>query len=130
MTIRPLFALVTLFVAACGGGSEQQPSRKDSSRYGGMFNLNETEALRSIFPLTLTQASAFRIASQVYQGLTRIDPDMSVQPALAESWEVDATSTIYTFKLRQHVRFHDDPAFQDGVGREMNADDVVACFNA
>jgi oligopeptide transport system substrate-binding protein len=129
MKIRTLGALVALLMAACGG-QEQQPSRKDSTRYGGLFNLNETEPLRSIFPLTLTQSSAFRIASQVYQGLTRIDPNMSVQPALAESWTVDATSTIYTFSLRKQVRFHDDPAFQDGIGREMTADDVVACFNA
>lgn len=91
--------------------------------------MNETEALRSIFPPTLTQSSAFRIMSQVYQGLVAFDPsDLHIIPCLAERWDVDATATQYTFHLRPGVRFHDDPAFADGIGRELNADDVLRCF--
>lgn len=103
------------------------PARGD--RYGGVFNINETEHFRSIFPLTLKQANAWRVAGQIYEGLVKLGPeDLSAQPGLAESWEIDPTGTIYTFKLRRNVRFHDDPAFPDGRGRELVAADVVACF--
>ena len=125
-----LYSLISLaLLPAC----TEKPADRLSvgSRFGGVFNLNETEAIRSIFPLTLTQASAFRIMAQVYQGLVAFDPGtMEVVPCLAERWEVDATATRYTFHLRKGVRFHDDPAFPDGKGRELTADDVVRCLTA
>lgn len=114
---------------SCGTGPAPPPT--GGSRYGGVFNLNETEMLRSIFPLTMTQASAFRIASQIYQGLVWFDPhDLTIRPCLADRWEVDPTGRRYTFHLREGVRFHDDPAFPDGQGRAVTAEDVVRCFNA
>lgn len=57
------------------------------------------------------------VYANVFEGLTRFGPDGSVQPGLAESWEVSEDGTVYTFKLRAGVTFHD--------GTEMNADDVV-----
>jgi oligopeptide transport system substrate-binding protein len=129
--MRAGFPLV-LFLAlstACGGGGSNSGSR--STRYGGVFNLNQTDPLRSIFPLTLTEASSFRIMAQVYQGLVALDPvDLSIRPCLAETWEVDPSATQYTFHLRAGVYFHDDAAFPEGHGREVMADDVVRCFTA
>jgi peptide/nickel transport system substrate-binding protein len=94
-----------------------------------VLNLNETGELRSIFPPNLTQASAYRIMAQVYQGLVAFDPgDLSIRPCIAERWEMDATATQYTFHLREGVRFHDDKAFPDGQGTEVMANDVVRCF--
>lgn len=123
-----LFTLLA-FLPACDDQGEQRLSV--GSRFGGVFNLNETEPLRSIFPLTLTQASAFRIMSQVYQGLVSFNPaTLEIIPCLAERWEVDPSATRYTFHIRPGVRFHDDPAFPDGKGRELTADDVVRCFTA
>jgi ABC-type transport system substrate-binding protein len=47
-------------------------------------------------------------------------------PNLAESLPtVSADGLIYTIKLRQGVLFHDSPAFKEGKGRELRADDVV-----
>lgn len=122
--------LLAVLAAGCGVGGSPTPGRT-GSRYGGVFNFNETEPLRSIFPLTLTQAASFRIMAQVYQGLVTFDRhDLSIKPCLAERWEVNATATEYTFHLRKGVRFHNDPAFPEGKGRELVAADVVHCFNA
>lgn len=123
-----LLLLVLVLVSSCGTSTERQQD-VEGTRYGGVFNLNETEALRSIFPPTLTQASAFRIMSQVYQGLVTFDPqDLTIKPCLAERWEVDEQATTFDFHLRAGVFFHDDAAFQDGQGRELTAEDVVRCF--
>jgi peptide/nickel transport system substrate-binding protein len=109
-----------------GGRSvEGQGGRK----YGGMFNYNESAPVRGLFPLGITQLSSYRLAAQVYEGLLRIDgTDLSIQPGLATSWEVDPTNTVYTFELRKGVRFHDDPCFEGGKGREMTGEDVLHCF--
>ena len=126
----PLILLVMAALAACGGErSNTQGLAKGGKRYGGVFNMNEVEPLRALFPLQLTQASAHRIAAQIYQGLVHLDQrDLSVKPCLAETWETNATATVWTFHLRKGVYFHDDPAFPGGEGRELTAQDVVHCF--
>ncbi|MBB4286612.1 ABC transporter substrate-binding protein [Roseospira goensis] len=57
------------------------------------------------------------VYANVFEGLTRIGPDGSVQPALAERWEISDDGLTYTFHLRRDVTFHDGTAF--------TADDAV-----
>ena len=54
--------------------------------------------------------------SNVFEGLTRFMEDGSVVEGLAESWEISDDGTVYTFKLRAGVTFHD--------GTVMDAEDV------
>jgi peptide/nickel transport system substrate-binding protein len=56
------------------------------------------------------------VYANIFEGLTRYNPDGSVAPALAESWEISDDGTVYTFKLRPGVKFHD--------GTDFTADDV------
>ena len=53
----------------------------------------------------------------LYDGLVRFDEEMNPIPDLAESWEISEDGTVYTFKLREDVTFHD--------GTPMTADDVL-----
>ncbi len=52
----------------------------------------------------------------MYDSLLQWDSDLQIQPALAESYEVNDDATAYTFTLRQGVLFHN--------GQEMTAADV------
>ena len=126
---RALF-LALLLLAACAAPEPPRERKTAAGKcYGGVFNANESEELSSLFPLSLTQAASHRVGAQVYEGLVRLDQrDLTVIPALAESWTVDATGTEYTFKLRTGVFFHDDDCFADGKGRELKAADVAYCF--
>ena len=43
----------------------------------------------------------------IFSGLVRIDRDLKVVPDIAERWEVSDDGTVYTFYLREDVKFHD-----------------------
>ena len=65
-----------------------------------------------------TDADSLRIGAQIFEGLVALAPGTStIQPALAERWEVSADGRTWTFYLRRGVRFHD--------GTPFNADAVL-----
>ncbi len=47
------------------------------------------------------------VIEQLMRGLMVLDADLQPQPALAERWEVSKDGRIYTFHLRQDVRWSD-----------------------
>ncbi len=61
------------------------------------------------------------VYANVFEGLTRFAEDGSVQPALAESWEVAPDGLSWVFNLRSGVSFHD--------GTPFTAEDVVFSFD-
>ena len=58
---------------------------------------------------------------QLRNNLTEIAPDGQIGPELAESWEASPDASMWTFKLRKGVEFHN--------GKSLEAADVVASFN-
>jgi peptide/nickel transport system substrate-binding protein len=57
--------------------------------------------------------------------LVETDRNLNIVPSIARSWEVDNERLLYTFHLRQDVRFHDNEVFEAGKGRRLVAEDVV-----
>jgi len=47
----------------------------------------------------------------IFETLTKINPDGTVSPLLAESWEVSPDLKTYTFKLRKGVKFQNGEVF-------------------
>jgi len=59
-----------------------------------------------------TDGESFYIGCQVFDSLLSFEPGTTrVKPALAESWAANSDGTVWTFKLRQGVEFHDGTAF-------------------
>jgi oligopeptide transport system substrate-binding protein len=54
---------------------------------------------------------------RVFSGLVSFDPQLNLTPDLAETWEVSADGTVYTFRLRANAKFHN--------GRAVTAQDVI-----
>jgi peptide/nickel transport system substrate-binding protein len=54
------------------------------------------------------------VYANIFEGLTRIGSNGSVQPALAESWTLSEDGLVYTFKLHTDVKFHDGSALDAG----------------
>lgn len=111
-----------------GGGSEVGPGQvgQGGIDLGGVFKVNEVEDFRNLSPLSVGDVVSHRIANQVYEGLVKLDQsDLSVIPSVAESWEINDDATVFTFKLREGVNFHDDECFSGGKGRAVVAQDFV-----
>lgn len=133
-----VFSLFLAFAAAaivsCSDSGKQTNTslrkNSDSAETGGLFRMNITDRMRSLFPHNIVDASATDLMNQVYEGLLMFDPKTNkVIPALAESYSISEDGMVYTFHLRQGVYFHDDAAFKDGKGREVRAEDVVYCLS-
>ena len=52
-----------------------------------------------------------------FSGLVSLDPNLNLVPDLAESWDVSADGTVYTFHLRPNAKFHN--------GKAVTAQDVI-----
>jgi oligopeptide transport system substrate-binding protein len=76
--------------------------------------------LYGIDPLTLDpavsgDATSHEYILQIFSGLVTLDDDLQPVADIAKSWNVSGNGTVYTFTLKQGVKFHD--------GREVKADD-------
>ncbi|MDQ7842199.1 MAG: ABC transporter substrate-binding protein [Armatimonadota bacterium] len=83
---------------------------------GGTLRIGMESAPTTMDAALSTDLYSQQVYSHVLEGLVMLDPQGGLQPALAESWTPSADGKIWTFKLRQNVRFHD--------GTEFTADDV------
>ena len=70
-------------------------------------------------PHAALTAPVLGFLNNVYEGLVRRGPDMSLEPSLAESWEAMGADG-WRFKLRDGVTFHG--------GETFDADDVLFSF--
>jgi peptide/nickel transport system substrate-binding protein len=97
------------------------PADRDAGPSGELIVSLATMPNSVYFP-NAAERNARNVANQIFNGLTWIDDDGNIVPALAESWEISDDGTEYIFTLRQDVLFHD--------GTNMTARDVVATWEA
>lgn len=79
-------------------------------------------------PVFYTAGTTFDATSKnVFEGLTHfIQGTTTLEPGMAESWDVSADGKTYVFKLRKGIKFHSADHFKPT--RDMNADDVIFTF--
>ena len=72
--------------------------------------------LSSIDPAYVTQVEALEVVQALFDSLTQLDYKTNkVLPAVAQSWEKNASATVWTFHLKKGTTFHN--------GREVVAED-------
>lgn len=97
---------------------------------GGIFRLNELDNVRNMYPLEGIDFTTQRLIIQMYEGLVKFSQaDLSILPALAESWTKNTDASVWTFKIRKGVKFQDDECFKGGIGKEVTANDFKWCFD-
>lgn len=102
---RPVALALCLVVAACRGGDGSPSGRR------ALVDSRDSYDPRSLDPAKSTDVPTGRAVSYLFDGLMRFDPDASVQPGLAERYDVSPDGLTYTFYLRRGVTFHDGKPF-------------------
>lgn len=126
-----------VLISSCGSGDGSDGNAtnggakdaKGGKVFGGCLKISQSESLSSIYPASIVDSYSYTVSNNVFEGLVKFHAkDLSIIPSLAESWEVDNTGTVYTFKLKKGVKFHDNPCYVDGKGKEFTAKDVKFSF--
>lgn len=90
---------------------------------GGEYTEGLVGEPQFINPLYAIQSDVDQdLASLIYSGLMRWDPEEGFVPDLAESLIINEDGTIYTLKIRDGAKFHN--------GEDVRARDVVFTVNA
>jgi len=101
------FILINLFVVLLSGCGPEPSQTIDKPKHVGYLRIPIQEPISTIDPgLTFTNDSV-EFIEQLFLGLTDFDPknDYEVVPELATEWQVSEDGTIYTFRLRQDVKW-------------------------
>jgi len=112
--------------AGCGGDDDEAAGTTAASTEGGAEATGGTLVFAGAAdPVVLDGAlvsdgESLRVITQIFETLVALKPGTTEPvPGLAESWSADDTGKIWTFKIRQGVKFHD--------GETVDAEAV--CFN-
>ena len=114
------FAFALLLLVSCG-------KRENPNEGLSIFKYNESAGILTLDPIFAKDLPHIWACNQLFSSLVAFDEDMEVVPRVARSWEISDDGTIYTFHLRDDVRYHRDEALAEG--RCVNAHDVCYSFN-
>jgi peptide/nickel transport system substrate-binding protein len=120
--MRTALVVGLAFLAACDldrlGSSRDSDQR---ARERQVVVVGRPSDAISLDPARPTDNESAEVLEQVFETLVRYHPGTTnVEPALATSWETDESGLLWTFHLREGVRFHD--------GSALDADAVVFSF--
>jgi ABC-type transport system substrate-binding protein len=75
----------------------------------------------TISPIRSITNSEQAISTQIHEGLFRVDPNLNIQPVLAQNWSLSPDKKTYTIYIKENVFFHD--------GEKLTASDVYQSLN-
>ena len=84
--------------------SEQKPSLLTQPLSKGTFRRLWADP-PTLDPHLTSDTTSAGIVVEIFSGLVTLNTDLQLIPDIAESWEIEK-GTIYTFKLRDNVKFH------------------------
>ncbi|MFC3644571.1 ABC transporter substrate-binding protein [Aquibium oceanicum] len=78
---------------------------------GGTLNIGFISDVRTLDPIQSTQWTERQILFLIFDTLVEIEPDFSLKPRLAKSWEFSDGGKKLVLKLQEGVKFHDGSPF-------------------
>lgn len=107
-----LISSISLAFALFFGACKSDGTGSEGSEFKGgdkVVRIAEVITPVSIFPHRITNVVEGLIASQIHEGLVRINPkDLTLTPGLAEKWEISADGKTITFHLRKGLKFQNN----------------------
>src|SRR5579859_2086745 len=116
--------LLGSILAACGSSSPSTGTTGSSSTpaaaAGATIKAGIVTPTAAINPVTVADQGGLDMLAQTGEYLTFSNQHLTLQPLLATSWTPNSTADVWTFKIRQGVKFHN--------GAPLTADDVVYTY--
>jgi len=116
--------LLGSILAACGSsGSTSSPSGGSSSaagQPGAVIKAGIVTPTAVINPVTVADQGGLDMLGQTGEYLCLSTQTLTLKPVLATSWTPNSKADVWTFKIRQGVKFHN--------GQALTADDVVYTY--
>ena len=120
---------IGFLASACGigrrgrrrGRRRARTSSRQAVQKGGKVTAAINSPAGAIDPITVADDGGLAVLGQAGEYLVWSDSELNAVPRLAESWTPNDDASVWTFKIRQGVKFHD--------GKEMTAEDVAASIN-
>src|ERR1700732_2689411 len=113
--------LLGILGAATGIGFASRSAAAGGTIGGGVVKAAVAMPHGAIDPIRVNDSGSYQLIFQVAEFLCVTEPDLTLKPVLAESWSHNSDGSVWTFRLRRGVKFHN--------GVEMRAEDVVASFD-
>ena len=114
--------LIDAVLVACGSSpsSTTSPSSTASGQAGATIKAGIVVPTGSINPLTVSDQGGLDMLAQTGEYLALSDQQLNLHPVLATSWKANSTADVWTFTIRQGVKFSN--------GHPLTADDVVYTY--
>ncbi len=110
--ITILVVALLLAPASSVGAPISSWDAKACGRVGGTLVYAQAGDPDGIDPHEVTDGFSSNNTVNIFDTLVRVTVDsFQLEPALAESWTVSSDNLVWTFKLRQGVKFHDGTPF-------------------
>lgn len=125
-TLMMVTTLLLLFIVGC---SNKESSSASSSASGDQaasaksITMSWPRDIGTMNPHTYNPSQLFA-QSMIYEPLVSYQKDGKLEPALAESWTISDDGKVYTFKLRQGVKFSDGTPFNAEIVKK-NFDSIM-----
>jgi peptide/nickel transport system substrate-binding protein len=112
-------------ISACGGSTTSAPSTSGTGgggagQAGATIKVGIIVPAAAINPVTIADQGGLDMLGQAGDYLVFSTQHLTLQPMLATSWSPNSTADVWTFKIRQGVKFHN--------GAPLTADDVVYTY--
>jgi len=119
-----LFSLLLLIISSCS-----EPETKQFEYAGGKITMALDNEPSTYIPRKVMDYYSATVLSQITEGLVGMDNKTTkIVPRLAASWTKSDDGKVYTFTLRDGVKFHPHDAFKSDEERILTADDVLKSF--
>lgn len=115
------FVLAAILLLGCS----KQESHPDKQ----VFRFNIDAGFTSMDPAFARNQANIWVTNQLFDGLVALNDSLQPIPAIAHKWSIDTTRTVYTFHLRQGVRFHPHEQLSNRESQIVKAEDFVYSFN-
>ena len=116
-----LTTAISVALSGCSGdknkaGSATENTLSGKPVEGGSIRVGISQDLDSLDPHKAVAAGTKEVLFNIYEGLVKPDKDGNLTEAVASSYEVSEDAKVYTFTLRDGVKFHN--------GNDVTAEDV------